>query len=141
MFDWIRIIRDFVRKLFWRKTKKARQLAVPFSGSPYLERIRAQTMDQSLKAYSRRHPDIKIVAVQSFSDAYRHLLRIGDQKQLSHRYGAGHYYHTVTLPEEYGQLILTDNVGFRGDGAIAVLKINVADTTLLVKEIRYKLTI
>lgn len=96
-------------------------------------------MDKSLKTYSRRHPDIRVVTVERFSDAYRHLLRMCDQKQLSHRYGAGHYYHTVTLPEEYGQLILTDNVGLRRDGAIAVLKINVADTTLLVKEIRYTL--
>lgn len=114
---------------------------MPFSESPYLDRIRAQTMDKSLKVYSRRHPEIKILIVQRFSDAYRHFLRIGDQKQLNHRYGAGYYYHTVTLPEEYGQLILTDNVGFRRDGTIAVLKINVADPTLLVKEIRYRLTL
>lgn len=137
---WIKSIGDFVRKLFRRKKQMDEPEIVAEPSSFCLERICAQTMHRSLRVYSRRHPDVRVLPVGSFTDAYRHFLRMCDQRLLTHRYGAGHYYHTVTLPDERGQLVLTDNVGYRKDGAIAVLKINVADAAIQVREIRYKLT-
>ena len=113
---------------------------VPLPDVAFLERIRCKVLDRSLKIYSGRHPDIRVATVGSFADAYRHLISMSDQKRLTFHYGAGHYYYTITLPEDYGQLILTDNVGFRRDGTVAVLKIQVAEIMPLVKEIRYRLT-
>lgn len=134
--SWIGRIRDFFKKIFRWKTGNT----VPLSDAAFLERIRCKVLDRSLKIDSGRHPDIRVVAVHSFVDAYRHFISMSDQKQLAFHYAAGHFYYTVTLPEEYGQLILTDNVGFRRDGAVAVLRIQVAEIMPLVKEIRYRLT-
>jgi hypothetical protein len=134
--SWIGRIRNFFKRMFRWKTGNA----VPLPDVTFLERIRCKVLDGSLKIYSGRHPDIRVVAVDSFVDAYRHFISMSDQKQLTYRYGAGHYYYTVTLPQDYGRLILTDNVDFRRDGTVAVLKIQVAGIMPLVKEIRYQLT-
>lgn len=134
--SWIGRIRNFFKSMFRWKTGNP----VPLPDVAFLERIRCKVLDRSLKIYSGRHPDIRVATVGSFADAYRHLISMSDQKRLTFHYGAGHYYYTVTLPEDYGQLILTDNVGFRRDGAVAVLKIQVAEIMPLVKEIRYRLT-
>lgn len=134
--SWIGRIRNFFKRMFRWKTGNT----VPLPDVTFLERIRCKVLDGSLKIYSGRHPDIRVVAVGSFVDAYRHFISMSDQKQLTYRYGAGHYYYTVTLPRDYGRLILTDNVGFRRDGTVAVLKIQVAGIMPLVKEIRYQLT-
>lgn len=133
--SWIGRIRNFFKRMFRGKTEKA----VPLSDMAFLERIRRKVLDASLKVYNGRHPDIRVMTVGSFVDAYRHFISMSDQKQLTCRYGAGHYYYTVTLPEDYGRLVLTDNAGFRGDGAVAVLRIEVAGIMPLVKEIRYRL--
>ena len=137
--SWLSKIWGFVKRLFQPKASKTKKQIASFSASPYLERIYNWTMGTSLKLYSHRYPETRVVTVECFSDAYRHLLRMCDQKQLSYRYRAGYCYHTVTLPEGYGCLVLTDNVGYRKDGSIAILKIDVADAAIQVKEIRYKL--
>lgn len=133
--SWIGRICDFFKRIFREKTEKA----VPLSDMAFLERIHRKVLDASLKVYSGRHPDIRVKTVGGFVDAYRHFISMSDQKQFTYHYSAGHYYYTVTLPEDYGRLILTDNAGFRGDGAVAVLRVEVAGIMPLVKEIRYRL--
>lgn len=133
--SWIERIGDFFKRIFRGKTEDP----IPLSDMAFLERIRCKVLDASLKVYSGRHPDIRVMTVGSFVDAYRHFISMSDQKQLTYRYSAGHYYYTVTLPEDYGQLVLTDNVGFRRDGAVAVLRVEVAEIIPLVREIRYRL--
>lgn len=128
--QWRRIIYRLYRKIICRIHGKR--------SSPYVELIRSYVMDSHLKTCSRRHPDVKVVTVEGFAEAYRHLLRICDQSRLTWRYAAGHYYYTATLPAESGQLVLTDNVGFARDRVVAILKINVAELLPLVREIRYR---
>lgn len=133
--SWIGRIRNFLKRIFRGKKEKA----ILLSDMAFLERIRCMVLDASLKVYSGRHPDIRVKTVGSFVDAYRHFISMSDQKQFTYRYSVGHYYYTVKLPEDYGQLVLTDNAGFRGDGAVAVLRIEVAGIMSLVREIRYRL--
>lgn len=143
MFSWIRNIWKSFKRLIFRKIKKDGAGAAPqkIRGQPlFITRISSYVLDKSLKVCNRRHPDIRIVTVRSFGDAYRHLLRICDQGRLTYRYAAGHYYYTVTLPGNYGRLVLTDNVGFSEGGIIAVMRIDMAELMPLVKEIRYILT-
>ncbi len=133
--SWISSIGNFFKRIFRRKTEKT----VPLPDMSFLENLRGRLLDASLKVDSARRPDIRVVAVDSFVDAYRHFISMCDQKRFTYRYGAGYYYYTVTLPAGYGQLVLTDNVGFRRDGAVAVLRIEVEWIKPLVREIRYRL--
>lgn len=133
--SWISSIGNFFKRVFRRKPEKA----VPLPDMAFLENLRGRLLDASLKVDSARHPDIRVVTVDSFVDAYRHFISMCDQKRFTYRYGGGHYYYTVTLPAGYGRLVLTDNVGFRRDGAVAVLRVEVAEIMPLVKEIRYRL--
>lgn len=128
--QWRRMIYRLYRKIISRIHRKRL--------SPYVELIRSYVMDNHLKTCSRRHPDVRIVTVEGFGEAYRHLLRICDQSRLTWRYIAGHYYYTATLPAECGQLVLTDNVGFTRDSVVAILKINVSELLPFVREIRYR---
>lgn len=133
--SWISSIGNFFKRIFRRNTEKA----VHLPRMALLESLRAKVLDASLKADSARHPDIRVMAVGSFVDAYRHFISMSDQKRFTYRYGAGHYYYTITLPPGYGRLVLTDNVGFRRDGAVAVLRVEVAEIKPLVREVRYRL--
>ena len=83
--SWIGRIRNFFNRIFRWKTGNV----VPLPDVACLERIRCKVLDRSLKIYSGRHPDIRVVAVDSFVDAYRHLISMSDQKQLTFHYGAG----------------------------------------------------
>lgn len=135
--SWISSIGNFFKRIFRRKTEKA----VPLPDMAFLESLRGRLLDASLKVDSAKHPDIRVMAVSSFVDAYRHLISMSDQKRFTYHYAAGYYYYTVTLPWGHGRLILTDNVGFRRDGAVAVLRIEVAEMMPLVREIRYRILI
>ncbi len=143
MFNRIKEIWKSFKKLFLRNKRKGGVEASPqrTRGQPlFLTRISFYVLGQSLKTHSRRHPDIRVAKVGSFADAYRQLLRISDQHLLTYRYAGGHYYYTVTLPETYGRLVLTDHVSHCGNGVIAVMKVDVAELMPIVKEIRYILT-
>ena len=108
--------------------------------SSAIDGIKAVLLDKQLKVHSRRHPDIRLFPVENFTDTYRFLLRICNQRLLTFRHVSGYFHCSVSLMGNEGKLELTDQVGNRKGGTIAVLKIDIDGISPQVKEIRFVTT-
>lgn len=105
--------------------------------SSYIDSLKTVLLDKRLKIHSRRYPDVRLFPVENFTDTYRFLLRICNQRLLTFRYVSGYFHCSVSLMENEGKLELTDRVGNRKGGTIAVLKIDIDGISPQVKEIRF----
>lgn len=86
---------------------------------------------------SRRHSDIRCIQVNSFSDAYCFFLRLCDQRQIKFRQVAGYVHFELKHSDETVIFDLTDKIGGKPQGTLAVLKINKEETDIPMTEIEF----
>lgn len=89
------------------------------------------------KAYSSTHPDIRIVSAKNFSDAYRFFIKLCDQRLLRYRQVRGHLFYKIELPDNIGNLELSDKINKKNDRIVAVIRTDITEITPHVKEIRF----
>ena len=87
-------------------------------------------------AATKLTPEVRIVEVDDFSEAFAMLLRICKSKKIRREKVAGNLYYILTLPEDQGQLVLTDKVK-KGTNEVAVLNVMVPDMKVKIKEVRF----
>lgn len=94
------------------------------------------------KPFSYYHPEIRIVHVGSFVNAFLFFLRMCDQRLLTYRQ-TGEYLHcTAVFPDESGNLYFTNKVTCRNkENTVAVLKIDYVGLKPKITEIRFELNI
>lgn len=93
------------------------------------------------KPFSYYHPEIRIVHVGSFVNAFLFFLRMCDQRLLTYRQ-TGEYLHcTAVFPDESGNLYFTNKVTCRNkENTVAVLKIDYVGLKPKITEIRFEFT-
>ncbi|RHJ91309.1 hypothetical protein DW095_09940 [Bacteroides sp. AM07-16] len=89
------------------------------------------------KAKSRKHPEIRIIKVRNFTEAYQLFLRLCDQRSLRIRHAAGYIYYDQIFPNEKGSIEFSDKVTNKGKETIAILKVNLPDMKIPFFEIRF----
>ena len=94
------------------------------------------------KPLSSYHPEIRIIHVDSFVNAFLFFLRMCDQRLLTYRQTGEHLHCTAVFPDESGNLYFTNKVTCRNkENTVAVLKIDYMGLKPRISEIRFELNI
>ena len=94
------------------------------------------------KPLSSYHPEIRIIHVDSFVNAFLFFLRMCDQRLLTYRQTREHLHCTAVFPDESGNLYFTNKVTCRNkENTVAVLKIDYMGLKPRISEIRFELNI
>ena len=80
-------------------------------------------------------PGIWHIESESFTDAYRLLLRLGNQDGLVCLRNGGHVHYRLNLPDNNGHIILSEHVGNRRD-TLAVMLFHIVKMPEI-KELRF----
>lgn len=86
---------------------------------------------------SRRHPNIRCIQVDGFSEAYCFFLRLCDQRQIVFRRAAGYFHFELKHSDKTVIFDLTDKISGKPQGTLAVLKINKEETDIPMTEIEF----
>ncbi|SEF52957.1 hypothetical protein [Parabacteroides chinchillae] len=134
-FDFFRKLKMHIWQLVSRKGKNDHQKG----NGCYQKTIYFLLKNQSPigKAKSKRHPEIRIIKVSSFTDAYLFFLRMCDQRLLETRKAADYLYYSVTFPNGKGYIELSDKVGNIHKNTVAILKVKIPDLKPIFSEIRF----
>lgn len=103
---------------------------------PCVKRI-GQVLEKSgIRRRKGKTPGIWYIKFESFTDAYRLLLRLGNQEGLVCIKSGGYVRYRLNLPDNNGNITLSDRVGYRQD-TLAVMLFHIAKMPEI-KEIRFQ---
>lgn len=98
---------------------------------------RVALMVSQLKVYKRRNADVRELKVLTFSDAQRFLLRLCDNKRISHCISGGNIKYRVQLPDGLGNIYLTGRVRKSNTSVVARMTIDIPTLTPQIREILF----
>lgn len=139
---------DWLRKLFGWKRYKEREKPIPavmelpndVVSLDYFVQARHFLYKEGRpvgRPRSRRHPDIRCIQVDSFSQAYCFFLRLCDQRQVVFRRVAGYFHFELKHSDKTVIFDLTDKISGKPQGTLAILKINKEETDIPITEIEF----
>lgn len=86
---------------------------------------------------NHRRPDIRRIEVNSFTEAYCFFLRLCDQRQIVFRQAAGYFHYELKYSDKTVIFDLTDKIGGKPQGTLAVLMINEEEIDMPMTEIEF----
>lgn len=112
----------FLKRIFGKITKRPENKKTPVRDvsetgtaepSPCIVRIRRILSDTVIRPVPGNASGVWYIKAESFTDAYRLLLRLGRQEQLVCLKRGGRVRYRLNLPDGNGNVTLTDKVGNR----------------------------
>lgn len=100
-----------------------------------VKRIGQTLRELEIRRRKGQCPDIWHIKSESFTDAYRLLLRLGNQDGLACLRNGGHVRYRLNLPDNNGHIILSERVGNRRD-TLAVMLFHIVKMPEI-KELRF----